>query len=73
MTDISDFLKENPSMKTKWAKCVERGEYYISLTVGDSYVVQPPHKNDIPGWIRIIDDTEEDYLFPLEWFEIYWE
>ena len=45
-------------------KCIQ--EYGISLTVGKIYEVISIES----GWYRIVDNTEEDYLFPPEYFEI---
>ena len=42
------------------------GESNISLTNGKIYEVISIERE----WYRIIDDTEEDYLFPPEEFEI---
>ena len=42
------------------------GKTSISLTNGKEYEVIGKEN----GWFRIIDDTEEDYLFPPEEFEI---
>ena len=45
-------------------KCIEK--YGISLTKDRIYEVISVEK----GWYRIVDDTEEDYLFPPEMFEV---
>lgn len=39
---------------------------YLVLTHGKVYTVLSIEK----GWYRIIDDSEEDYLYPPELFEI---
>lgn len=48
-------------MKVKY-----NGESSVSLTNGKEYDVIGVEK----GWYRIVDDTEEDYLFSPEEFEI---
>lgn len=42
------------------------GKSNVSLTNGKVYDVLSVEK----GWYRIIDDTDEDYLFSPEQFEI---
>jgi hypothetical protein len=39
-----------------------------SLEVGKVYREVKPHKNDMTNWIRIIDESGEDYLFPAKRF-----
>jgi hypothetical protein len=41
------------------------GETDVSLTNGKEYDVIAVEG----GWFRIVDDTEEDYLFPPDQFE----
>ena len=42
------------------------GESDVSLTNGKEYSVISVEE----GWYRILDDTDDDYLFPPEQFEI---
>ena len=48
-------------MKVKY-----KGNSSVSLTKGKEYEVISVEK----GWYRIVDDTEEDYLFAPDEFEI---
>jgi hypothetical protein len=48
-------------MKVKY-----NGESGVSLTNGKEYDVISVEDS----WFRIVDDTEEDYLYPPEEFEI---
>ena len=47
-------------------KVIYKGESSISLTNGKEYDVISVEK----GWLRIVDDTNEDYLFDPKQFEI---
>jgi hypothetical protein len=38
----------------------------VSLTVGRVYQAEPGEH----GWLRVWDNTEEDYLFPAGMFEV---
>ena len=42
--------------------------YLMSLTLRRVYKVVPDEKGEARGWIRVIDDTNEDYLFPQSRF-----
>lgn len=53
-------------MKAKKIKCINNEGSEISLTIGKVYDVIA-YEN---GWYRITDDTEEDYMFLPELFEI---
>ena len=48
-------------MKVKYT-----GETDVSLTNGKEYDVIAVES----GWFRIVDDTEEDYIFPPDQFEV---
>lgn len=57
-------------MKTnsKFLICICNDESEISLEIGKVYRVVKPEKNDSEGMVRIIDESGEDYLFPVSWF-----
>ena len=42
------------------------GKTDVSLTNGKEYEVLAVEE----GWFRIVDDTQEDYLFPPDEFEV---
>jgi len=48
--------------------CVENDGYAASLEVGKVYRMLPVGKDPIPGWVRVIDESGEDYLFPAKRF-----
>jgi hypothetical protein len=58
------------SLKTTqgYVVCVDRGEYKIDLHVGKIYRTHKPERNDPADFIRIIDESGEDYLYPADWF-----
>lgn len=43
--------------------------YASSLELHKVYGVIPPIHNDPPDYLRIIDESGEDYLYPATWFE----
>ncbi|MGD1278193.1 MAG: hypothetical protein ABR964_13350 [Tepidisphaeraceae bacterium] len=48
--------------------CVDCTDDDIDLVFGKLYRVARPEKNDPPSMLRVIDDSGEDYLYPVVWF-----
>lgn len=48
--------------------CTDAGEYRIDLHFGRVYRVVKGRPNDPPQYLRIIDESGEDYLYPRSWF-----
>ena len=55
-------------MKPRYVVCIENGGYKASLEVRKIYRALPHEPADKIGWIRVIDESEEDYLFPGKYF-----
>ncbi len=55
-------------MKPRYVVCIENGGYKASLEVRKIYRALPDEPADKIGWIRVIDESEEDYLFPGKYF-----
>jgi len=52
----------------KFAVCINNSEYPASLELHKIYRVLPDEDAAQDGDIRIIDESGEDYVFPVEWF-----
>jgi hypothetical protein len=48
--------------------CLDNEGYELSLTVRKVYKTLTDNAAEKQGFVRIIDDTDEDYVFPLENF-----
>ena len=48
--------------------CVERGDYLVSLEVRKVYQTLPDPFGAKHGLIRVIDESDEDYLYSADWF-----
>ena len=49
---------------TGYALCLNNTDYEISLEVRKVYPIIEPEKNDtVEGFIRIVDESGEDYLY----------
>jgi hypothetical protein len=61
-------IKTKPS-RGSYVVCVDCTADDIDLMVGKLYVVAKPQRNDSPSMLRVVDDSGEDYLYPMDWFE----
>lgn len=53
----------------RFVLCMNNDEYGSSLELHKVYGVVAPLANDPDGYVRIIDESGEDYLYPAAWFE----
>jgi hypothetical protein len=52
----------------RYALCINNGGYPESLEVRKVYLVLPDERAAANNYIRVIDETEEDYLYPAKYF-----
>ena len=52
----------------RFALCVREDQQGESLTIGKVYPVIADPKAESHGYLRIIDDSGEDYLYPADQF-----
>jgi hypothetical protein len=52
-----------------FALCLENSEC-DDLQLNKIYAVVEPENNDPQDYLRVIDESEEDYLYPRQMFEI---
>ena len=50
--------------------CVEQGEYLASLETRKIYERLPDPKAEAEGYLRVVDESGEDYLFPATYFVV---
>jgi hypothetical protein len=55
-------------MSAKFVMCIDNKSHPIDLTLHKVYRILPDEKGEKHGWIRIVDDTGEDYLYPARKF-----
>jgi hypothetical protein len=53
---------------TDFVLCINNDDYPIDLTVHKVYRVIVDEKAEQHGWIRVVDNTDEDYLYPSTMF-----
>jgi hypothetical protein len=52
----------------RFVVCVRNEEYPASLELHKIYEVLPDAEGERLGFIRVIDESGEDYLFPKDYF-----
>ena len=61
-------MKQRKNTKTLIAICVDNAGYEMSLERRKVYPVLPDADAEQDDYVRIIDETGEDYLFPASRF-----
>ena len=56
------------SKEKHFAICVENGEYAGTLELRKVYEVLEDADAERRNYLRIIDESGEDYLYPAKWF-----
>ena len=51
-------------------RCVRNDGYEPDLALQKVYTVLPDPSAERSGWIRIVDETGEDYLYPVRYFAL---
>ena len=55
-------------MNAKYVVCINSSDWPDSLAVRKIYRTLPDADAAEIGWIRVIDDSDEDYLYPADCF-----
>lgn len=61
-------MKEKASDTSRFAVCLNNEGYPASLEVGKLYRVIPDQEADRHGYIRVVDESGEDYMFSSDRF-----
>jgi hypothetical protein len=56
--------------KNQFALCLDNSDYQASLICGKVYPVIPDPQAAKDGFLRVVDEDGEDYLFPGEKFAL---
>ena len=59
---------EAENAEPRFAVCINNGSYVDDLKVRTVYQVLPDESAARSNYIRVIDETGEDYLYPAEYF-----
>ena len=61
-------MKRARRSQVRFAVCIKSKGYEASLELGKLYRVIPDKGAEEHGYLRIVDESGEDYLYPAEWF-----
>lgn len=59
---------EAPDTAESYVLCVDNGGFPESLEVRKVYAVLPDERAATNDYVRVIDETGEDYLYPSKYF-----
>jgi hypothetical protein len=60
--------RKSESSCSSYVLCIDDGGYPASLEVRKIYVTLPDERAAEDHYIRVVDETEEDYLYPAKLF-----
>ncbi|HEX6039814.1 hypothetical protein [Longimicrobium sp.] len=52
----------------RFVVCIDTGEYRVALMLHEIYRVLTDARAEEAGWVRIVDESGEDYLYPGAYF-----
>jgi hypothetical protein len=61
-------IGKSPPRKNRLVACIRNDGYEGSLDIGKVYAVLPDAQAPKYGRIRVVDNEEEDYLYPADYF-----
>lgn len=62
-------MKKHVLPEARFVVCVRNDDYEMDLVLHKTYQVLPDASAERSGWIRIVDETGEDYLYPETFFQ----
>lgn len=62
-------MSTNQSAEKHFVVCMSNDGYEMDLALHKIYSVLPDPSAERSGWIRIVDETGEDYLYPMTLFQ----
>jgi len=61
-------IRMRKGVPSQFAVCVDNEGYPASLEVRKLYEIRPDEKSEREGFLRVVDESGEDYLYPAERF-----
>lgn len=62
-------MSKQPAADQRFVVCIRNDDYEMDLALHKIYAVLPDASAERSGWIRIVDETGEDYLYPEKFFQ----
>ena len=61
-------MNEQPQIGHQFALCLDNTGYEASLEIGKLYRIVPDTEGDAHGYLRVVDESGEDYAYARERF-----
>jgi len=61
-------MKKQPKPQIVFAVCINNKKYEASLDVGKLYRIIPDHDAESHGYLRVVDESGEDYGYSADRF-----
>jgi len=61
-------MKKKPKREIQFAVCVNNKKYEASLEIGKLYRIIPDEEAESHGYLRIVDESGEDYGYSADRF-----
>jgi hypothetical protein len=62
-------MNKEVSANRQFVVCIRNDEFEVALSLHTIYPVLPDESAERIGWIRIVDNSGEDYLYPGDFFQ----
>ncbi len=56
------------STEKRYVVCLQNPGHEVSLELKKLYELLPDEDASQEGLVRVVDESEEDYLYPADWF-----
>ncbi|MBK9714647.1 MAG: hypothetical protein IPO81_25575 [Kouleothrix sp.] len=63
-------MTTQPQQEARFAVCIQNTDYQAALEVRKIYQVLPDEEAGKHQYVRVIDESGEDYLYPSDYFLI---
>lgn len=63
-------MSDNAGWPAELVECVDNKGYEVDLRVGRVYHMLPDPIGERRGFLRVIDETGEDFMFPKRCFQL---
>ena len=64
----SSSIKDAGRSVARYAVCIDNEDYAVSLEIGKLYKLIPDRKAAAHGYLRVVDESGEDYMYAADMF-----
>jgi hypothetical protein len=61
-------MSEQPKIKSRFVVCIRNDGYEVDLELDEVYEMLPDPRWEARGFVRVIDGSGEDYVYPQRYF-----